>query len=88
VLHTLRAIVLIGTLATKPMLAEQSDTTRATSPTQKACNPSLGTVSGRIFLIAKGRDLKPARLARVYLSLSTVRVPPRLRRRVPAILPD
>lgn len=66
-LHTLRAIVLIGTLAATPMLAVQTDTTRAASPAQKASNPSFGTVSGRVFLITKGGDLKPARMARVYL---------------------
>jgi hypothetical protein len=60
-------MVLMGTLATTPMLTKQSNITRAASPSQKASNPSLGTVSGRIFLITKGGDLKPARMARVYL---------------------
>ncbi len=57
----------MGTLATTPMLAEQIDTNRAASPAQKASHPSFGVVSGRIFLITKGGDLKPARMAHVFL---------------------
>ena len=65
--HTFWAILLMGTLATMPMLAEQVDTNRAASPAQKASKPSFGSVSGRIFLITKGGDLKPARMAHVFL---------------------
>lgn len=65
--HALRAIFLMGFLATTTILAGQSDTKRTASPSQKASNPSVGSVSGRIFLITKGGDLKPARMAHVFL---------------------
>ena len=65
--HKLQALVLMGTLATTPITAKQGDAIRAASPAQKASNSSFGTISGRIFLITKGGDLKPARMARVYL---------------------
>ena len=65
--HTLRVIFLMGLLAMTTILAGQSNTKRTASPPQKASNPSFGAISGRIFLITKGGDLKPARLARMYL---------------------
>lgn len=60
-------IFVMGLLATTTILATRSDTKRAVSPPQKAPNSSFGEVSGRIFLITKSGDLKPARMARVYL---------------------
>jgi|SRR5579863_28684 len=66
-MNTLRGILLMGLFMTVTVLANQTVTKRTDSPPKKASNPSLGTVSGRIFLITKGGDLKLARMARVYL---------------------
>jgi hypothetical protein len=71
VTHKLRAILLMGMLVTTPILAKQNETKRTASPPQKASNPSFGVVMGRIFLITKGGDLKPARLAHGFLFFET-----------------
>jgi hypothetical protein len=67
VTQKLRVTLLVGMLATTPILGEQSDAKRTASGPQKASSSSLGIVSGRVFLITKGGDLKPARMARLYL---------------------
>jgi hypothetical protein len=41
--------------------------TKQGSPTKKTSTPSAGIVTGRVFAITQGGDLKPARMAHVYL---------------------
>ena len=67
------AVTLVMVQASPDRLAKQPEDTKHTaSPPQKASNPSFGAISGRIFLITKGGDLKPARLARMYLFYVTL----------------
>jgi hypothetical protein len=65
--RTFGMTLLVGMLATTRILGAQSDNKRPGSATQKVVKSTYGSISGRIFLITKGGDLKPARMARVYL---------------------
>lgn len=60
-------MVLMGMLAAAPTLAQQSGSKPTGTPPQKMPHSATGSVSGRIFLITKAGDLKPARMARLYL---------------------
>jgi hypothetical protein len=66
--NAIRGTFLVAALATTVVSGHpQSSEKRTATPPQKASSASFGSVSGRIFLITKGGDLKPARLARLYL---------------------
>jgi hypothetical protein len=74
------ALVLVLLLLSGPVSAKPKEKTidafrdsQQSSPSKTApsASPSLGSISGRVFAITKAGDLKPARIAHVYLLSAT-----------------